>query len=199
MAKRIKYNISQIQVPGPELLSFTLKTGSWKKMFRPEYYKTLIAEALNDTVYKGEFSNSIVGYLISEKRLCLVLYIHQRKVRRMLDKFYANLNQQIMNGIEALNSKERERFGAEITSYEQMPEVLFSEYKLRNNALVKLLTGRRVYGPDPDGNVQRLKNRLRNYQFSSIVDYKGGESPVLVNVLPSEEWRIIGRVKMESR
>lgn len=161
---------------GVGIYSYTLKTGKWKKLFRNGYYKTLIAEALNSTVYRGEFRNSIIGYLISERRLCLVLRTEYKKVHRMLNVFYSKLKEEIERSLEEAGK-----------STEPLRN-LFTEYELKNTQLIKLITGRKVILPYTDPQLERLKARIRNYPFCSAIDYRGGESPVLVKVMKKKDW-----------
>lgn len=184
----IELHSSRRERSQPGIFSFTLKMGSWKRIFRAGYYKTLIAEALNITVHKGEFRNTIAGYLISERRLCLVLHVEEKKVRKMLDRFYAHLREEISRSLEVLTIRERDQFRKEIDAFEHRTAALFSEYTLKNKALIRLITGRRAVALYPDANLQRLKDRLRNQPFCSTIDYKGGEGPVLVKLMKKKDW-----------
>lgn len=175
------------------IFSFTLKIGEWKKVFRPAFYKTLIAVSLNYTVHKGEFRHMIVGYLITDRRVCLVLYTEQKRVRRMLDQFYRCVHDEIHRSLEMADTAERGYFFSEITGFENEHGKLFTEYELRDIYLIRLLTGRKANVLYPDARVLRLKERLRNYPFCSVINYKGGESPVLVRVLKKKTWEEIER------
>lgn len=175
----------------PEIFSYTLKIGNWKKTFRAGYYKTLIAEALNCTVHKGEFRNTIVGYLISDRRLCLVLRTEHKKVRRMLNVFYGNLREEIAKSLEAMNKSEAALL-PKSPGIEKQLQHLFTEYVLKNTQLIKLITGRKVRLPYTDPQLERLKASIRNYPFCSAIDYGGGESPVLVKVLRKKDWPVSG-------
>jgi hypothetical protein len=173
--------------PQVEIFSFTMKIGDWKKIFRPPFYKTLIAASLNCTVHK-EFRNVIVGYLISDRRLCLVLRMEEKKVRKLLEHFYAHLRSEISNSLDAVAPADMEYFTKEIDNARMNSRKLFTEYPLKDEQLIRLLTGRKVDAPYTDPRVARLKDQIRNYPFCSAVDYAGGESPVLVKVLKSKEW-----------
>lgn len=176
------------------IFSFTMKIGDWKKIFRPAFYKTLIAVSLNYTVHKGEFRHMIVGYLITDRRVCLVLYTEHKKVRRMLDHFYRCLHDEIHRSLEMADAPERDYFLSEITGFENAHGKLFTEYELRDIYLIRLLTGREPNVLYPDARVLRLKERLRNYPFCSVINYNGGESPVLVRVLKKKTWEEIERL-----
>lgn len=173
----------------PGIFAYTLKIGKWKKLFRPVYYKTLIAEALNKTICKGEFKNTITGYLISDRRLCLVLKTDQKKIRKQLEIFYAGVREEIRKQLDAIDRTELKAFlKKEQVSFEDIAEGLFTEYELKNKQLIKLITGRKVELPYYDPQLQRLKDQIHDYPFCSAIDYLGGESPVLVKVMKKKDW-----------
>jgi hypothetical protein len=173
----------------PEIFSFTLQIGKWKKLFRPVYYKTLLAEALNATVHKAEFRNAIAGYLISDRRLCLVLKMDHRRIRKMLELFYSNVRDEIRRHLETANKGDVKIFLKEAqVKPEDLFEDLFTEHELKNDRLIKLITGRKVELPYYDPQLQRLKNDIHNYPFCSAIDYRGGKSPVLVKLVKKEDW-----------
>ena len=174
--------------PTVGIYSYSLKIGKWKKKFRAGYYKTLIAEALNCTVHKGEFKNTIVGYLISERRLCLVLRTEYKKVHRMLNVFYGHLKEEMEKSIEAAKPNGVELSNKVVGNAEEHLLNLFTEYELKNAQLIKLITGRKVRLPYTDQQLERLKERIRNYPFCSAIDYSGGESPVLVKIITNKDW-----------
>jgi hypothetical protein len=175
--------------PEPPIFAYTLKIGVWKKLFHPAYYKTLIANSLSEIVRKDEFKDTIAGYLISERRLCLILRINHLKVRKMLDLLYTKVSALIIKCLETIDRAHLKVLMAELNiSIQDFSENIFKENKLRNDRLLRLLTGRSVELPYYDPQLQRLKNRLDNYPFSSLPNYHGGVSPVHVYVVTLKEW-----------
>ena len=171
------------------IFAYTLKIGKWNKLFRPVYYKTLIAEALNKTVCKGEFKNTIAGYLISNRRLCLVLKIEQKKTGQMLQIFYARVRDEIRKHLDTMDRPRLKSFlESEQVSFGDIAEGLFKEYELKNKPLIKLITGRKVELPYYDPQLKRLKDHIKDYPFCSAIDYLGGEGPVLVKVMRKKDW-----------
>ena len=167
----------------PPQTSLVLKIGHWKNAFTEQQCKVMIAESLNLTVSESEFRHSITGYLITRRRVCLVLRIDPRRVRKMLHFFYEAMKKKIegYSGIEhkiiPVDHSKRDH-----EESKQLQEPLFEEFPMLNHLLVKLITGKTVVLPYYSPHLERLKERIRNYPFCSAIDYSGAKSPVLVTV-----------------
>jgi hypothetical protein len=151
------------------LFAITLITGDWKFAFSEEECNVMIAEALNDCVYNEGLE--IAGYLITRRRVCLVLKIEYVHVNKMLQHFYEKMRKKILH---------QEHLIKEIHS------PLFIKYPLQNENLVLLITGRQVSLPYYSPHLERLKSRIHNYNFCSALDYSGAKGPVVVSLLNAD-------------
>ena len=164
--------------------SLTLKIGDWKMLFTEQEYKVLIAETLNVCLHEHEFKHSIVGYLITKRRVCLVLKMHYRHIPKMLDFFYDSVKRKVIDRFERMKKtflKRTMQHGS--MEMNDLFDDLFEQFPLENDSLVRLITGREVELPYYNPHLARLKDRIRNYNFCSAIDYSGAKSPVLVTLL----------------
>ncbi|HET6992584.1 MAG TPA: hypothetical protein VFJ43_14720 [Bacteroidia bacterium] len=166
------------------LFAFTLNIGQWKTVFTEDQYKVLIAESLNQTVCQEQYKYTLVGYLINRQRVCLILRIKPNLVQKMLNFFYDSVRKNIRKHLEEINKtflkKWLKQNGIDI---EDLFNDLFEQRPLRNENLVRLITGRKVVLPYYNPHLRKLKDQIRNYNFCSAIDYSGAKSPVLVTLL----------------
>lgn len=149
--------------------AYTLEIGEWRNEYPHDQCKRIIAEALNDTVHKKEMI--IVGYLITEQKLYLVLRMEPATIHEAFRKFYEKVSAAIRWHLE-----DAERTYKTDTN-------LFERRPLLDTYLIRLLTGRKMSLPYYDPYLERLKAKLRHYNFCSVIDYAGGEGPVAVSLL----------------
>lgn len=186
---RMTDDVKKEQRPGISIFTFTLKTGEWRSLFSVEECKILIAEGLNSTVTEHEYRNAVVGYLITEHSVYLVLRIDHKKIRKMFDCFYDKVREGIRNALDSRRKNElKQVLEQEQISREDLFERLFEQFSLKNDHLVKLITGRKVELPYYDPELERLKDKICNDRFCSALDYEGGEGPVLVKLIKKKEW-----------
>lgn len=155
----------------PSNVTVMLRTGAWKTVFTGDTGEILLAEALNATVTATGFHHALAGYLFTPRRVCLVLYLEEKKVQSFLHLFY--------DEVKKLLRQYEERVPQEKLSalYETQ---LFHPLTSANPWLTELLLGKKVRLPYENPQLTRLKERLRNYRFCSALDYTGAKSPVLV-------------------
>jgi hypothetical protein len=158
-----------------------LEPGTWKESFTALQYRVMIAEALNYcTCYEGMI---ICGYLITRRSVSLVLKMDEPEINRTLDVFYDRLKKEIKKlrdpgRIAEWNEDHENRVEAE-----QVFISLFKRHPLIDERLIKLLTGRPFELPYYDPQLARLKDIISHERFCSVLDYAGGESPVIVQLL----------------
>lgn len=155
--------------------------GPWKKLFTDAQCKLIIAEALNECTCSHGMQ--IVGYLITERRLFLVLEIQRHDIKDMLQLFYLIVKKEILEDRERHQNL---RWGNEeedrLVEAEKAKD-LFRQYFMINDDLVKLITGRPVDLPYYSPHLARLKAMIHNYNFCSAVDYSGAIGPVFIKFL----------------
>jgi len=164
------------------LFPIALVSGDWKDEFSEYEYSVMIAEALNYCVYNEEMN--ISGYLLTRRRLYLVLKTEYVHINSVLLHFYDKLRKEIQHA---------QRIKKEIEKALKHPEAtlekpaLFVRYPLQNEYLVKLITGRKVELPYSDPHLQRLKDEINKANFCSAIDYTGAKGPVVVTLLKQDE------------
>lgn len=189
MAKQTKIKVKEDAKKGhgpkQPIHSITLKIGSWKRSFPEEQNMIMIAQALNYCACLGGMN--IAGYLITKKRVCLVLEIDSADINQMLLMFYESVRKEI----KQYRDRHRNMILKTNYSHEQVENSgsftdLFIQYPGVSDHLVKLITGQQdnleYYNP----HLARLKDWIHNYNFCSARDYSGARSPVIVK-LPGRE------------
>jgi len=155
--------------------AITLKVGKWRSLFTEQHFNILIAEALNKTLLDDAYEKTLIGYLITYRKVYLILKIKQTMLQKMLHFFYkavkTALEQYVEKTAEAVTSD----------GFIQ-GEPLFEQLPLKNDHLIKLITGRKVKLPYYSPTLERLKEKIRNYNFCSAIDYSGAIGPVLVTL-----------------
>ena len=183
--EKIKIEITeksvQQQKPGKPLVPLTLIIGRWKKELDDRKCKLLIADALNQTVLQKEFEHSIAGYLITSRRVCLVLHLEPLQVRKMLNVFYDQVRHLLDAHWNEYDNQFKKNFWPDHGHHEAGDGKLFIEAPLVNFNLIDLLLGRNIDTIYYDKHKERLKERIRNYPFCSAIDYSGAVSPVIVS------------------
>lgn len=164
------------------IIPLGLLSGKWKEAFSPHECKVMIAEALNSCVYMHHLE--IAGYLITKRRLCLVLRADPKRLDEQLRHFYRTLRKEILQRIH--RREEWEQLPEEQPE-EEKPVQLFVRYPLQNYMLIHLITGRKVQLPYYSPHLAKLKDKVNHENFCSAVDYSGAKGPVIVKLLkPSE-------------
>ncbi|HEU4716471.1 MAG TPA: hypothetical protein VFU15_01505 [Bacteroidia bacterium] len=169
--------------PHPET-NVQLAIGEWRELFTESEYKLIIAESLNETVVTRGFHTILNGYLITKRRVCLVLHGDREKAQAMLDVFYRNVKKQLLRRLHAKPAEmQKEIIHRLALEGHEGHRHLFREFPLYNYVLVRLITGRPAgvlyYSP----HVERLKERIRNYPYCSAIDYSGAKGPVIVTTV----------------
>lgn len=176
----------------PAIHPLTLRTGVWKELFSEKQCAICIAEGLNRTVDMPGFANAIAGYLINSRSVQLVLYMHHRKLHDFLAAFYQWMREGIRNALdEESKGKLRVLLEHKDHRHHDLFEHLFESRVLRNEPLVRLITGRDVKLPYYDPSLQRLKDEVNASAFCSAIDYSGAEGPVVVKLITKKDWKKI--------
>ena len=185
MAKKVNNHIPQlVNTDKNKTLSVQpvfLIVGTWKKLFKADEIRLIIAEALNYCVCFEKMN--IAGYLITDRRVCLVLEIDKTEPDYALDLFYEKVKKEIKYRLEKRKHFEQHNDKAELNEYLKF---LFTRYKPNSDFLVKLITGRKVELPYHNAHLERLKEKIHDYDFCSAVDYSGGVGPVMVKLIKDE-------------
>lgn len=162
-----------------QVYSFVLKAGEWRKLFSDLEYKTMLAESLNACVCQQghDFRLQIHGYLITPKRLFLIIKIKSNQLHKMFDFFYREIREAIRKVTRHIKMKDPyEADAPEEIGY------LFEKYNLIDLWMEYLLTGRPVEIPYDSPHLDRLRHYLGNERFCSVTDYSGAKSPVFVHI-----------------
>lgn len=167
------------------VVSMTLITCRWKKEFTVHECKVMIAEALNYCVYHHHMK--IAGYLITGRRLCLVLQIDPQQADEMLRHFYKELRKEILLRLQR-RSRIEEQLQQLTEAESEKYSPLFIKIPLQNYMLLRLITGRRMELPYYSPYLARLENRISHENFCSAVDYTGAKGPVVVKLLKAGEF-----------
>ena len=160
--------------------------GKWKKLIPDERRKLIIAQALNKCVCRKRFQ--IVGYLITDRRVCLILDKRKTKLKKGLKSF----NKYVEKGIIHYLKKQERRHHYNDKDQENQQFILGDLFKRRtlyNQNLIKLITGRKAKLPYYSRHLARLKDLIHDYNFCSAINYDGGVSPVKVKVKPKSYWK----------
>jgi hypothetical protein len=189
MVKKSNTGTDERLVHKPDELSIHnigLIIGPWKKLFTDEQTKILIAKALNYCAYHEGMH--IVGYLITERRVCLILNINKTDIKQMLLLFYDSVRHYINKYRDWQKNQhwQIDESVKELVITERFRD-LFKQYPLMNDDLVKLITGQKVTLPYYSPHLAILKDRVRNYNFCSAIDYSGAEGPVYLKMLHKQE------------
>jgi hypothetical protein len=172
--------LTEIMITGSGVLTIQairLETGLWRHLFADEQNKLMIAKALNHCVYKGLH---IAGYLITENNVYLVLKTDTESLTRMLNIFDDILRKEIKRHQEYLKSKAAHHHDGRFRAGESFIG-LFTKHRLYNYKLIQLITGQPVDIPHHDPHLAWLKDRLRNAEFCSVIDYSGAKGPVKIS------------------
>jgi hypothetical protein len=168
----------------PSIHAITLTIGAWKELFPGDQNNIIIADALNYCTCNDGLT--IAGYLITNRRVFLVLEISSAYIESMLVLFYERVRKEIKKKQNVIKGQSWRYESEGQTKTDELFVNLFKQYPLVNDHLIRLITGRSVnllyYSP----HLARLKDRIHNYNFCSALDYSGAKGPVIVKLLDSE-------------
>ncbi|WP_299113989.1 hypothetical protein [uncultured Winogradskyella sp.] len=160
--------------------------GKWRKLIPDERRKIIIAQALNKCVCRKRFK--IVGYLITERRVCLILDKKKTKLKKGLKSFDKYVEKEVKHYLNRHgyihHETHRKHKGQRFILGD-----LFKCCTLYNQNLIKLITGRKAKLPYYSSHLKRLKDLIHDYNFCSAINYDGGISPVDVKVKPKSYWK----------
>ena len=164
-----------------QLVPMTLLPGDWRKDFTELECQVMIAEALNTCVYNDDMK--IAGYLITRRRLCLILLADPAHVAEQLQQFYKELRKEIAHRLQRRKNIHDLIFEKQELTAVDKHAALFIKFPMQNYMLVSLLTGRKVELPYYSPYLARLQDRVNAQNFCSAMDYTGAKSPVMVTLL----------------
>lgn len=172
----------------PSIHSVTLTIGVWKKHFPELQYRIIIAQAMNVCIRKGDLT--VVGYIITEKRVCLVLKMDKKDIYQTLQTFYNSVKREIREYREWMESRNliRDNKGRFVKIDDPHSE-LFIQYPFCNENLKRLITGRQVRLSYYNPSLERLRDLVHKNNFCSVQDYAGAKGPVKVTQMTEEEWK----------
>lgn len=192
--KQLKENDSAVL----KLPRLCLKAGEWKKLFPVERFKYMIAIALNYCTNEETNPNSstgfnmkINGYLITGELVCLVLDINRAHINKMLILFYEKLRNEMKLGMDEVKQHAHKNNRVQVPEFREILfQNLFERVPFNNDALVKLITGHKADKAYYDPQLARLKDRLHHYPYSSVIDYAGAQSPVMITRIEHDNKKI---------
>lgn len=156
--------------------------GVWRKIFTHSIRNILISKALNHCVRKDGLV--INGYWITNQRIYLIVKCRKYTIKHTLEKFAKRLNRELkkylrykVNPCKSL--KKRKRFLHKKYHW----KLHFEECILRDENIIKLLTGQKVQQKYYSPYVAQLEELIENYNYCSALDYTGAEGPVIVKQL----------------
>jgi len=159
-----------------KIIPLVLLIGDWRNSMRPHDYYIQIAETLTHCISRNKLD--VTGYLITGRRLYLVLFILPSELDPQLDFFYEALKENIRKHAHH-QGKLPQHHQHEETPAVDLREKLFTKLPLLNEQLVKLITGKAVKLPYYSPQLARLKDKIKQHAFCSAIDYSGGKGPVV--------------------
>lgn len=185
MSKEHTYiDIKPRHIPGISypVYAMVLVMGSWREELPARQYRLMIAEALNYCVQMEDVH--IRGYMITARRLFLVLKIEREQIDHVLDTFSTRLKVDIRQYKNLGKSLEQNRQGERVVPMTiEMITDLFTPYALLDDQLIQLLMGRRFRKPYDDPALARMEKIVYNNDFCSVISYSGGKGPVIIKRL----------------
>ena len=166
----------------PLLLNVSLRIGAWRELFNDQAGMMIISDALNECVVNNIFT--LAGYLITARRVFLVIYPKGPDAESMLFAFYDTVRRAVRHHADG------SKYAGQQTSQQRdrmlMDELLkhpFHRQYCINDHLERLVTGRRVNLPYHSPHLDVLKDKVRRAVFCSAIEYRGGEGPVIIEKL----------------
>jgi hypothetical protein len=165
--------------------NLVLHIGVWRKYIPEQQIKLIIAEALS---YCVSFEDLIIkGYLISSKKVYLVLKCEEKKIAPVFFTFYHEVRKGIRIEWQKLKLPHHFNEDKKEITLEDLFKNIFSVHHFMNYELHKLITGHDIEFIYYDPQLARLKEFIHNYNFCSAIDYSGAEGPVKMNKEEDEE------------
>jgi hypothetical protein len=178
---------NHIDFPGHAL---SLKIGSWKAFFSNSQNKILIARALNQITCDGHLN--IKGYLITDRRLYLVLRMELEHIDHALNLFYDALKKEIKQHLNWVESMERHWHFKKQPDPEELWKHLFIRHLLLDFDFIDAISYKKhpesyyLNPPYYNPRLLRLVKKVRKYDFCSAIDYSGACGPVFLHGLCDE-------------
>src|SRR3569833_2223976 len=166
----------------PLLLNISLRIGVWRVLFCEQARMMIISDALNECVVSGVFT--LAGYLLTDRRVFLVIYPKGSDTESMLFSFYESVRRTTRHFING--SKYAGQQTADQRDHVLVDELLkhpFHRQYCINDHLERLVTGRRVNLPYYSPYLDILKMKVRQAVFCSAIEYHGGEGPGIIEKL----------------
>ncbi len=152
--------------------SFFLYIKSWEKEIPTDWINIIIAKALNYCVYNE--SLVIKGYLLTKKRLCLIVINESHSIKHILNVFAKEVAKDIYTYENSFGKYMKVLEGS--NTFKE----LFIQYPLYNQYIIKLITGKKIILPYKNPHVTRLEKMIHDYNYCSAIDYSGAIGPVIV-------------------
>lgn len=164
------------------LIYISLRIGPWRELFSDQANMIIISKALNECIVNKIFT--LAGYLLTGRRVFLVIYPKGSDTESMLFSFRNNIRDAVrhyMLGLKYTGQWPNQQW--ERAPIDELLRDPFLRQYCINDHLARLVTGRRVnlsyYSPHLD----TLKHKVRQATFCSAIEYRGGEGPVIIEKL----------------
>ncbi len=164
-----------------------LHIGTWKKKFSSQQRTIMIVSGLNKLTDRHKEKCHILGYLITNRRVCLIVEIERNNMERVLEDFNSFIAKEIHLALHE-NSDVYVMDALDGISEGKLMGALFTAYPFYNNDLMRLLTGRVPNYDYYNPHLEKMRDHLRNYNFSSALDYTGAKSTVKVTLKDTYFW-----------
>jgi hypothetical protein len=151
--------------------------GVWKKYFTEHQVKLIIAEALT---YCVKFEQVMIkGYLITNRKLCVIWICEEEQLSVVLFTFYKQVRKGIREQWHKLKKREAVLSDSKKEiEVEELLNTLFYESSFKNDWVLQLITGKKIELPYNNPDLERLKDYIAHSNFCSAIDYLGGVGPV---------------------
>ena len=161
------------QKPTHKKHSLLLHLGPWIEDLPKDEVPVIVSIALNYCVYHEKIK--ITGYLITRSHVCLIMISHKHDIHHILTV----LSEQIEAGVYAYLKLDKEE---EKLVYLHDKYHMFTKHTLQNRYLIQLLIGKDVVLPYYSPKLKRLQALTHDYNYCSVMNYKGVQGPVEVSI-----------------
>ena len=161
--------------------------GEWKRKIPVNKRAIIIAKSINYFTGHKKFKVDILGYLITRRRVCLILETKRYDIKDVFDEFKKNAAEEIKRYLQ-YNWYHRTDDDFDDKDLKHLRLNPFRQEAFYNDTIVRLMTGRKpdikYYSP----HIEKLKDMIHNYDFSSALNYSGALCAVDIGKKPESFW-----------
>lgn len=154
----------------------------WKKLVPVAIREVVLAKALNRWSHKHK--TPIYGYLITKRRLILMLPKETKNHPNHLHEFYKIVAEELKHYFKSEKKLNYELIHGGVAKHSEGSH-LFHQKLVYDDILNRLLTGKSINKAYYNAHNARLQDKIRNYNYCSAIDYSGAKGPVHVTKLRS--------------